>query len=78
MKVGDLVRYATSDIEVQIGDYPKTVKHWNNEGLLISFEERDCRFVCEILDSETGIVVRRHIMDVELVDPESEEEDERD
>ena len=74
MKAGDLVRYATSDIEVQIGDYPKTVKHWNNEGLLISFEERDCQFVCEILDSETGIVVRRHIIDVESMNLERNKE----
>ena len=66
MKVGDLVRYATSNIEIQIGDYPKTVQRWNNEGLLVSFDLKKDN-ICEILDSKTGRVVQRHVSSVKLI-----------
>ena len=65
MKAGDLVRYATTDIEIQIGDYPKNVERWNNEGLLITFDKT--QRMCEILDSSSGLVVRRHCSRVQLV-----------
>ena len=67
MKIGDLVKYATSEIAIEIGDYPKTVKHWNNDGLVISLEERDNRFSVVILDNKSGKIIVRHISDVELV-----------
>ena len=65
MKVGDLVRYATTDIETQIGDYPRNVERWNNEGLLVSFDKT--QRMCEILDNRSGKVVRRHCSRVQLV-----------
>ena len=66
MKVGDLVRYATSNVEIQIGDYPKTVQRWNNEGLLVSIDLKKDN-ICEILDNQTGRVVQRHISSVKLI-----------
>ena len=65
MKSGDLVRYATNDLVHQVGDYPKTVQLWNNEGLLVSFDKT--QRMCEILDNKTGKIVRRHCSDVQLV-----------
>ena len=65
MKEGDLVRYATTDIEIQIGDYPRNVERWHNEGLLISFDKT--QRMCEILDNRSGRVVRRHCSRVQLV-----------
>lgn len=66
MKVGDLVRYATSEIEIQIGDYPKTVQFWNNEGLLVTFDLKKDN-ICEILDNKTGRVIKRHVSSVKLI-----------
>ena len=65
MKAGDLVRYATSEIEIQIGDYPKTIQRWNNEGLLVGFDLKKDN-ICEILDHKTGKVIKRHITSVKL------------
>ena len=65
MKTGDLVRYATSEIEIQIGDYPKTIQRWNNEGLLVGFDLVKDN-ICEILDHKTGKVIKRHITSVKL------------
>lgn len=65
MKAGDLVRYATNDIEIQIGDYPRNVLRWNNEGLLVSFDK--IQRVCEILDNRTGRIIRKHCSEVQLV-----------
>ena len=66
MKVGDLVRYGTSEIEIQIGDYPKTIQRWNNEGLLVTFNLKKDN-ICEILDNKTGRVIKRHVSSVKLV-----------
>ena len=65
MKAGDLVRYATSEIEIQIGDYPKTIQRWNNEGLLVNFDLKKDN-ICEILDNKTGRIVKRHVSSVKL------------
>lgn len=65
MERGDLVRYATTDIEIQIGDYPRNVQRWHNEGLLVSFDK--VQRMCEILDNKTGKIVRKHCSDVQLV-----------
>ena len=66
MKVGDLVRYATSEIQIQIGDYPKTVQLWRDEGLLVSFDLNKDN-ICEILDNKTGRVIKRHVSSVKLI-----------
>ena len=66
MKTGDLVRYATSEIEIQIGDYPKTIQRWNNEGLLVGFDLKKDN-ICEILDNKTGRVIKRHVSSVKLI-----------
>ena len=66
MKVGDLVRYATSEIQIQIGDYPKTVQLWNNEGLLVAFDMKKDN-ICEILDNKTGKLIKRHVSSVKLI-----------
>tara|TARA_X000000950_G_scaffold282160_1_gene380459 strand:+ start:276 stop:488 length:213 start_codon:yes stop_codon:yes gene_type:complete len=65
MERGDLVRYATTDIEIQIGDYPRNVQRWHNEGLLVSFDK--VQRMCEILDNKTGKIVRKHCSDVQVV-----------
>lgn len=65
MKTGDLVRYATTDVEIQVGDYPRNVQRWHNEGLLISFDK--VQRMCEILDNKSGKIVRKHCGDVQLV-----------
>ncbi len=77
MKEGDLVKYATNDIMIQIADYPKNVKRWNNRGLLVSFEESDNRFYVVILDNSSGKIVRRHISDVELANQKGETDENR-
>lgn len=65
MKTGDLVRYATTDVEIQVADYPRNVQRWHNEGLLISFDK--VQRMCEILDNKSGKIVRKHCSDVQLV-----------
>ena len=65
MKAGDLVRYATTDIELQIGGYPRNVRRWHNEGLLVSFDKT--QRMCEILDNTSGRIIRKHCSDVQLV-----------
>ena len=76
MKIGDLVKYATNDIEIQIGDYPKTIQRWSGEGLLVSFNLKEDN-ICEILDNRTGKIVRKHIIDVKFAYPERRHDERR-
>ena len=76
MKVGDLVKYATNDIEHRIGDWPRSVQRWIGEGLLVSLDLKKDN-MCEILDSRTGHIVRKHIIDVKFAHPERRYDEKR-
>ena len=59
MKAGDLVRYKKQHWD---GDYPES---WSNQGLLLKFDK--VQRTCEILDNESGKIVKKHCSDVQLV-----------
>ena len=66
MKEGDIVRYKSwGELRHRVGDYPKQDEIWTNQGLLISFDQT--QRMCEILDNNTGKIVRKHCSDVQLV-----------
>ena len=76
MKAGDLVKYATNDIEHRVGDFPRTIQRWSGEGLLVSCNLKEDN-ICEILDNRTGKIVRKHIIDVKFAYPERRHDERR-